>query len=199
MAGGRRMFVLGGGLALAGCGGPPPQYSDPLAELHNLPGSSAPLDTPAKAGPTIAIVFGSNIEKLLQYSDAAAKGLMSMPIVNRAALKDGDAQYLVTGAVQTIKQRYPSVESVDDLATAARRKFSTSIVVDIVQILGAMTGQKTTAHVTAIFFDAQQSPISRLESSGTTTVGYPAVTSRFREASDIALADFGSKVNRYWS
>jgi hypothetical protein len=184
---------------LAGCGGPPPDYEDPLKGLHTLPASNAPLDAPAKVGPHVALVLGSNIEKLLQYDDAAVKGVLSMPSVSWAALEDGNVQYLITGAVQVLRKRWPDLESVDDLATAARRKFASSIVLDIAVVLGSRTGQDTTARVTAILFDAGQNTLSRLETSGTTTVGFPAVTARFKEASNIALADFQEKLGRYWS
>jgi hypothetical protein len=197
--GSRRTFVIGGALALAGCGGPPPDYNDPLKDLHTLPASSAPLDAPAKVGSPVALVPGSNIEKLLQYNDAAAKGVQSMLLVNTAALEDGNVQYLISGAVQVLRRRWPDLASVDDLATAVRRKFTSSIVLDVAVVLGARTGQSTTARLTAILLDAAENPLSRLESSGTTTVGFPAVTSRFKEASNIALQEFQDKLSRYWS
>jgi hypothetical protein len=195
----RRGFVIGGGLVLAGCGGPPPDYVDPLKDLHNLPASSAPLDAPAKVGPPAALVLGSNIEKLLQYNDAAAKGVQSMLLVNTAALEDGNVQYLINGAVQVLRRRWPQLVAVDDLATAARRKFASSIVLDIAVVLASRTGQSTTARVTAILLDAGENPLSRLEASGTTTVGFPAATPLFKEASNIALQGFQDKLSRYWS
>lgn len=195
----RRSFVIGGALALAGCGGPPPDYVDPLKDLHTLRASSAPLDTPAKVGSPVALVPGSNMERLLQYNDAAAKGVQSMLLVNTAALEDGNVQYLITGATVALRRRWPDLVLVDDLATAASRKFTNTIVLDIAVVLGSHTGQDTTASVTAILFDARETPLSRVEASGTTTVGFPAVTPRFKEASNIALQGFQDKLSRYWS
>ena len=65
-------------LALAGCDGPPPDYDDPLKDLHTLPASSAPLDAPAKVGSPVALTLGSNIERLLQYNDASNIALASL-------------------------------------------------------------------------------------------------------------------------
>jgi hypothetical protein len=111
---------------------------------------------------------------------------------------DSDPQYIITGAISILRQRYPQLQPVDDLATAAQRKFATTIVLDFTLRPGSMSGKQTTANLVAIAFDARQQPLSRIETSGTTTIGYPAYTTRLREASDIALAAFKEKVDSLW-
>ena len=188
-------------LALGGCLPPPPRYEDPLSGLHNLPGSSAPIDAAFRAGPTVALVLGSNIERVLQQrSDADAVTKAFGPLLtNTGQLADQDPQYVITGAVSVLRQRYSQLQPVDDIATAAQRKFASTLVLDITIGIGASTGQKTTVALVAIAFDARQQPQSRIDASGTTTLGYPAFTAKQKEASDLAIAAFKAKVDRYWS
>jgi hypothetical protein len=197
---GRRALLLGlSALLLGACAGPPPQYQDALTGLHNLPGAAAPLDVPVTAGPTVALVVGANIEKVLQQKADGDKILKSFgPLTNTMQVADSDPQYIITGAISILRQRYPQLQPVDDLATAAQRKFATTIVLDFTLRPGSMSGKQTTANLVAIAFDARQQPLSRIETSGTTTIGYPAYTTRLREASDIALAAFKEKVDSLW-
>ena len=121
------------------------------------------------------------------------------PLTNTRQLADQDPQYLITGAVSILRERYPQIEPIDDLKTVAQRKMSSAIVLDFTLRLGAKSGQQTTVTLVAIAFDARQQPVSRLEASGTDTIGYPGWTAKQKEASDLAMAAFREKLNRYWS
>lgn len=198
----RRTVIFGiPATALAGCYPAPPKYEDALSGLHNLPGSNAPSDAPFKAGPTIALVFGSNIERILQHrsdADAATKSMGPL-FTSTEQLADQDPQYVITAATGILRRRYPQLEGIDDIATAAQRKFSSTIVLDVTVRLGTYSGKQTLVALTAIAFGSRQQPESRLEASGAATLGYPAWTTKQKEASDVAIAVFKAKVDRYWS
>lgn len=194
----RRAFALGAFVSVAGCTLPQQQYQDPLTGLYNLSASSVPADVPAKAGPTIALVLGSNIDKLLQHREDIDKTTTAISWRASDRLKDQDPQYLLTSAVQILHQRYPNLDKAEDLATVARHQIKSSIVLDVVVAAGPSSGQKTTATVIAVFFDDKQMPISRIDASGQATVGYPYFAN-IKAASDIALAGFRQKVEQYWS
>ena len=145
-------------------------------------------------------MLGSNIERVLQQrSDADAVVKAFGPLTNTGQLADQDPQYVITGVIGVLRERYSRLQPVDDIATAAQRKFASTLVLDITIRIGASTGQKTTVALVAIAFDARQQPQSRIDASGTTTVGYPAFTAKQKEASDLAIAAFKAKVDRYWS
>ncbi len=172
-----------------------PKYTDSLAELHNMPGTSAPLDVPVRAGPTVAIVFGSNIERVMQQKTDGDKILKSFgPLTNTSQLADTDPQPLISGAVSVIKLKYPQLVAVDDVATAAQRRMATTVVLDFLAIFRGGSGTRTTAKLVCVVLDARQMPVSRIESSGDTIVPYPAWNSRFRDASELALVDFKNKI-----
>ncbi|MDP2334433.1 MAG: hypothetical protein Q8M19_27460 [Reyranella sp.] len=197
----RRALLLGvPAVALGACAAEAPKYEDALSGLHNLPGMAAPPDAPFRAGAPVALVFGSNIERVLKQQTDADKIVKSFgPLTNTRQLADQDPQYVITQAVGVLKQRYPQIEGIDDLATAARRKFASAIVLDFTVRLGASTGHQTVVALVAIAFDARQQPVSRLDASGSATLGYPAWTAKQKEASDIAVAAFREKVDRFWS
>lgn len=198
----RRAFLVGiAASGVAGCYPAPPKYEDALSGLHNLPGSSAPADALFKAGSTVALVFGSNIDRILQQrsdADAATKSLGPL-FTSTRQLADQDPQYVITAATGILRLRYPQLEGVDDIATAAQRKFSSTIVLDVTIRLGTYSGRQTIVALTAVAFDSRQQPVSRVDASGAATLGYPAYTTKQKEASDAAIALFRSKVDRYWS
>jgi hypothetical protein len=173
-----------------------PKYVDSLSTLKDTSAASVPLDVPVTAGSSIALVLGANIELVLKQGDDR-KGLYTMfGMGQSAAAKEDNPQYLVTNAISTLRLKYPRIEPVDDLAAAAQRKFSTTIVVDFRAVFGQMSGQTTSATITVIFLDENQKPISRFETSGSGVIPYPATTTRFREAADTALAEFREKAIR---
>jgi len=198
----RRSFLMvTPAVAVGGCvtSLPPVVYGDPLADLHTQLGAEAPLDRPAKAGPTVALVFGSNIERNLQFKEDGDKVFKSYgPLTNTAAMADTDPQPLITGAISVLRLKYPQITPVQDLATARAQRFATTIVLDFRQILGPRAGLRTAATLHAIFLNAQQVPISRIETTGeipSTRIG----TYQFRDASDKAVLAFKEKVDQYWS
>jgi hypothetical protein len=181
---------------ISGCMEPQPQYTDPLAGLHNTLSSAAPSDAPVTAGPTVALVMGSNIERTLQNTENARKTVYSVPIPNVWAGKDAEIQPLITGGVGVIRAKYPGLQPVDDLAAAEREKFATTIVIDFNSTLGARSGQTTTAKLIAVVLDSKMAPISRIEAIGETTVPFPAVTWGFQQATTLAVAQFRAKVDQ---
>lgn len=178
----------------------PVTYVDPLADLHTRLGATAPLDAPAKAGPTVALVYGSNIERLLQHKEDADKILKQFgPLTNTSAMSDIDPQPLITGGIAVLRVKYPGIKPLDDLAAARAQRFSTTIVLDFRQVLGKTVGHRTTASLYAVFLDARLVPISRIEVTGEGIMGAIGWTYKFREASDKAVLMFKEKVDQYWS
>ena len=161
---------------------PAPVYSDPLAGLYNIPASSVSADArvdyytpvqPVRAGApgravlTMAIVTGANFSRAAAYAEA--RGL--------------DPQPLIDGAVAILKERYPWVELMDDVATAERRNVSLTLVLDIRTEIGADKG--ATVALDVIVFDEARKPVSRIRADGS---GDGGTGEAYRIASERALA-----------
>jgi hypothetical protein len=189
----RRLFVAGA-LAVGACAGPQaPTYQDPLADLTSARASAAPENAPVRAGPTQAVTFGSNVERFIKYHDDGQKFAASMG-AGQKLLKDASPQYLIDGGVAIMRQRYPAIRPIDDLATAQRERIATTFVLDIQTKAGTFPGTRTTADIILIAVDAQQKPISRIQSQGYYVIqAYTPPDAKL--AYDMALADFKAKVD----
>ncbi len=179
-------------VAAAG-GGNAPVYSDPLAGLYNMPATSVPNDVPvdyytpgaAHSGKpntrsvlTMAVVPGANFDRLQQYFDAKGKGTADL-----------DTSKTVRRVVDVLKERYPWLELMDDVATAQQRNVSLTLVVDIRANLGGTFGS-TTAQIDVIVFDEQRKPISRIAVEGQARGG-------FQDALTDALGKLQAKAKSY--
>src|SRR6185437_14779150 len=83
--------------------------------------------------------------------------------------EDLQIQPILLRAVDILKQRYPWLELMDDIATAQERNVSLTLVMDIRSRLGAKAGDPTTVEVEVIVFNDK--PISRVETSGSAIAG----------------------------
>ena len=104
-------------LFVSACGPQPPQYRDPLADLASTTGATVPTDLSVKAGPTVALTLGSNVERFLKYHDDGNAYAASVG-ANKALLEEGNPQYLVNGSIDILKRRYPRIKSVESLTSA---------------------------------------------------------------------------------
>lgn len=193
----RRVFVAGtlgvGALGMSACGPAAPTYQDPLSDLTSARASQAPENAPVHAGPTQAVTFGSNVERFIKYHDDGIKFAASMG-AGEKILKDGSPQYLIDGGVAILRQRYPAIRPVNDLASAQREHIATTFVLDIQTKAGMFPGDRTTADLILIAVDAQQKPISRIQSQGYYVIR-PYVPPDAKIAYDMALADFKTKID----
>lgn len=197
MPGSRRAFVVGAAATLAGCGPQVPTYQDPLADLTTARGAAVPENAPVSAGPTQALTFGSNVERFIKYHDDGTKFAASMG-AGQKMLADASPQYLVDGGVAILRQRYPQLKPVNDLATAARERIATTFVLDIQTKAGTLPGTQSTVDIIVIAVDAQQKPISRIRGHGFIVIpGF--VAPDLKVANDMALADLRSKVDQLYS
>jgi hypothetical protein len=170
-----------------------PVYSDPLAGLYSMPATSVPNDvavdyyTPGSSHSgrpntrsvlTMAVVPGANFDRLQQYFDASGKGS-----------SDLDTKTTVRRVMDVLKERYPWLELMDDVATAQRRNVSLTLVVDIRAVLGGTFGA-TTAQIDVIVFDEQRKPISRIAVEGRASGG-------FQDALTDALDKLQTKAKSY--
>ena len=178
---------------VTGCLQTAPQYGDALADLRSAP--SAGAAAPFKAGSSVAVVLGSNVDKSLGYNEDAEKAFRSMPapLVNNTALKDADQQYAITSAIGILRRKYPNIVALDDLATASRRKIATTFVVDLKSVYGRLSGDTTVAHLEIIVLDQRQKQVSRLDAEGQAIIPYPAWTVGYHEAVDKALSVLQAK------
>jgi hypothetical protein len=155
-------------VAAAGSSGAP-IYSDPLAGLYNLPASTVPNDVPVdyytpgsthsgksatRSVLTMAVVPGANFDRLQQYFDSKGKDS-----------SDLDTTKTVRRVVDVLKERYPWLELMDDIATAQQRNVSLTLVVDIRAMLGG-SSDTTVAQIDIIVFDEQRKPLSRIAVEG---------------------------------
>jgi hypothetical protein len=181
-------------VTLGACGPQPPQYRDPLADLTSSIGASVQSDVPVKAGSKVLLTLGANVERFLKYHDDGIAYAASVG-ASKELLAEGNPQYLVNGAVDILRHRYPKIKDVESLAAAAREGATTTFVVDIQTKAGMYPGDNTTVDVTIIAFDAQQKPISRIAARGATEIR-PYAPPLIRAAHDQALAELSKKANR---
>ena len=197
----RRLFTVGalafGTSGLAACGPQAPTYQDPLADLTSAGSAPVPENAPVHAGTTQAVTFGSNVERFIKYHDDGLKFAASVG-AGKQTLADASPQYLVDGGVAILRQRYPALRPITDLATARRDGIATTFVLDIQTKFGTLPGTQTTCDISVIAFDAQQKPISRIVSHGFITIpGF--VVPDTKKAFDMALADLKAKVDSLYS
>ncbi|CAN5922502.1 hypothetical protein BH11PSE3_BH11PSE3_28530 [soil metagenome] len=189
----KRRMLLAATLAVGACGPQTPAYQDPLADLTSVKGAAVPENAPVQAGPTQAMTFGSNVERYIKFHDDGIKFAASMG-AGPKVLKDSSPQYLIDGGTSILRQRYPAIRPVDDLATAQRERIATTFVLDIKTTFGTVPGTKNTCEITLIAFNAQQQPISRIVSRGEITIpGF--VVPDVKAAYDMALTNFKAKVD----
>jgi hypothetical protein len=181
-------------LSIIGCGPQPPQYRDPLADLSSARGVTVPENISVKAGPTVALTLGSNVERFLKYQDDGNAYAASLGF-GKKLLDQGNPQHLVDGAVGILKRRYPKIKTVDDLASAASQRFSTTFVIDIQTKAGMYPGDHTTVDIVVIAFNAEQKPTSRIAARGATQIR-PYESPRIREAHDQALTELSGKADQ---
>jgi hypothetical protein len=182
-----------------------PRYSDALSGLYRQPASAVPADVPvnyyapgARSGTTravltMALVPGANYGKLRAYhaqvgKDAAA----AVPGQGDGIAEDLQIQPVLLRAVDIVKQRYPWLELMDDIATAQERNVSLTLVMDIRSQLGAKAGDPTNVQVEVIVFNDKRQPVSRVETSGTATAGDGGLYG-FRDAAGQALDALDTK------
>jgi hypothetical protein len=120
--------------------------------------------------------------------DAAA----AVPGQGDGIAEDIRIQPTLLRAVDIVKQRYPWLELMDDVATARERNVSLTLVMDIRSKLGAKAGDPTDVAIEIIVFNEKQQPISRIETSGSATAGSGGVYG-FSIAADQALDALDAK------
>lgn len=142
-----------------------PAYTDPLAGLYNRPASTVPNDIPvnyytpgstrgkgARAVLTMAVVPGANFDAVQSYFESKKSA-------------DLDTNKIVRRVVEVLKERYPWIELMDDVATAQQRNVSLTLVVDIRAIVGGFMSASV-ATIDVIVFDEDRKPFSRLTVEG---------------------------------
>ena len=195
----RRTFLFGLAslLPLSACGPQAPPYQDPLADISGARIGDVPVDAPVRAGTTVAYTVGSNVERWLKYVDEGNKYAASVG-ASQQLLAAGNPQNVINGAVAILRRRYPDIQLVDDLATAARRHIATTFALDIQSKWGALPGSEITSDIAIIAFDAQQHPVSRISGHGVSIVR-PYVTPDPLEAPQKAIAELSAKADRLLS
>ena len=176
-----------------------PHYSDALSGLYRAPASSVPADVPvnyyaptaARSAPravlSMALVPGANYGRLRAYHAQVGKdAVAARPGQGDAIAEDLQIQPVLLRAVDIVKQRYPWLELMDDVATAQERNVSLTLVMDIRSRLGAKAGDPTAVQIEVIVFDEKRQPVSRIETSGSAVAGGGGLYG-FREAAGQAL------------
>lgn len=143
-----------------------PAYRDPLTGLYNRPASTVPNDVPvnyytpgstrgkgARAVLTMAVVPGANFDTLQSYFESKKSA-------------DLDTDKTVRRVVEVLKERYPWIELMDDVATAQQRNVSLTLVVDIRALLGGFMSGASVATIDVIVFGEDRKPFSRLTVEG---------------------------------
>jgi len=186
-----------------------PRYSDALAGLYNQPASSVPTDVPvnyyaphpaggaARAVLTMALVPGANYGRLRQYHQEAVQAAAT-PTARALAQDDLQIQPLLQKAVEIVKERYPWLELMDDIATAQERNVSLTLVMDIRSQLGRQAGPPTSVEIEVVVFDERRQPVSRVLARGQASPGSPGDYG-FQRAAGAALDELAGKSKAYFN
>jgi len=182
-----------------------PRYSDALSGLYRQPASSVPADIPVnyyapgtrdgatRAVLTMALVPGANYGRLRAYHAQIGKAAAAArPGQGDGIPEDLQIQPILLRAVDIVKQRYPWLELMDDIATAQERHVSLTLVVDIRSRLGAKAGDPTMVEVEVIVFNDKQQPVSRVQTRATTSAGGGGLNG-FRDTAGQALDALDAK------
>ena len=182
-----------------------PHYSDALSGLYRQPASSVPADIAvnyyapgARSGTTravltMALVPGANYPKLRAYHAQVGKDAVAAIEGQGGGIADDlQTQPILLRAVDIVKQRYPWLELMDDIATAQERNVSLTLVMDIRSKLGAKASDPTTVEIEVIVFNEKRQPVSRIETTGTATAGAGGIYG-FRAAAGQALDALDAK------
>jgi hypothetical protein len=191
--------------ALPSINSTPPRYSDALSGLYRQPASAVPANVPvnyyapgarssaSRAVLTMALVPGANYSKLCAYHAQVGKdAIAAVPGQGGGIAEDLQTQPILLRAVDIVKQRYPWLELMDDIATAQERNVSLTLVMDIRSKLGAKAGDPTNVEVEIIIFNEKRQPVSRIETTGTATAGAGGIYG-FRQAAGDALDALDAK------
>jgi hypothetical protein len=168
---------------LAGCVAPP-QYTDPLAGLSGAVKRDGPFATVS-----IRVVDSENTRVTLKHlSDTASMLMLAM---NPGAAGDLDPRTVHAGLTQVLAPRFKSVTVA---GATEEQKSDLTVIFDARVFLGQMSGQTTTVEISGIFRDGDQ-VIETVSGKGAATLGWPAWTFRFREAANLAFADFARNLD----
>lgn len=189
---------------------PAPRYSDALTGLFNKPASSVPLDVAvnyyaphpssggaARAVLTMALVPGANYGRLRQYHQQAVEAATT-PNARALAQDDLQTQPVLQKAVEIVKERYPWLELMDDVATAQERNVSLTLVMDIRSRLGSQAGAPTSVEIEVVVFDERRQPVSRILATGQSSPGSPGDYG-FQRAAGAALEELADKSKAYFN
>jgi hypothetical protein len=159
-----------------------------LTGLYNRPASTVPNDVPvnyytpgstrgkgARAVLTMAVVPGANFDALQSYFDSKKSA-------------DLNTNTTVRRVVEVLKERYPWIELMDDVATAQQRNVSLTLVVDIRAVVGGFMSGASTATIDVIVFDEDRKPFSRLTVEGRGSSFQDALTDALNQLNTKAKA-----------
>ena len=184
--------------ALPAINSTPPRYSDALSGLYRQPAATVPAEVPvnyyapgARSGSravlTMALVPGANYSKLRAYHAQIGKdAIAAVRGQGDAIAEDLQIQPVLLRAVDIVKERYPWLELMDDVATAQERNVSLTLVMDIRSKLGAKAGDPTNVEIDVIVFNEKRQPVSRVETTGSATAGAGGIYG-FHDAAGQAL------------
>lgn len=174
----------------------PPPYKDALVGLYQAPAESVPEDVPVRVVGPVGFVVSENAELYLEYIKTnLAKRDRQIFGGNRWADADIDPEFLVERAVALFKSRYPDMEMLDDLNAARRAGKKTTIILDVRVAAGKFSGHTTAVDLTALLFDSDLRPVSRVVGRGRAVMPWPATDYRVQQAAAKALQELNAKLN----
>jgi hypothetical protein len=181
---------------LAGCASAP-AYQDPTAALADVPGGDAPLDKPAHVEQPVALVASAPTRRLVRSGGGEIGNLGGNAqgvrvLAQTTSVADADIQYFFAAMIRVLKERYPSLELVDDLAAARERKFRTTLVLDLRAYRPTAASDTNRADITLVVLDAAQNPLSRIVVQGASG----GVGGRLQDAVDMAVEQFEQKTSQ---
>ena len=182
---------------------PAPRYADALSGLYTMPATAVPLDVAvnyyapsARSGSravlTMALVPGANYGRLRAYHAQAARDS------GGAGADDLQTQPVLARAVDILKERYPWLELMDDVATAQERNVSLTVVLDIRSVLAEKPGDPTTVQIEVVVFNEKRQPVSRIVTAGSAATGGVNAYG-FQTAAGQALDGLAAKSKTYFN
>jgi hypothetical protein len=201
---GRRVIsslAIASAIALAAC--PSANYEDPLSQIGRNVSDTKAASLPATAADsyktlTLGVIFTDNSKKAMRLISVQNNSVrltnLGLPV------GQSDASFLTDGINGALKGRFKDVVNLPSFEASHSAHVDSVMYLDIQIVFGVFTGSNTKVALQGIFVDGNQTPLGKVDASGSGTIpvfaGLRPDPFRFQEAASQAVENFGKSLDQ---